>query len=117
MATENKSPPEGFSKPDLDGDSNDSEASELAPGEDLAGILLNIQTAEDGYSWYRLKIKPLDGGDTVHLFAEDDVKTAITKGALEEGNRFWMHKHTETEVYTDDDGEDHEYHPVEVRIE
>jgi len=88
MATEMPEAPEGFQ--DVESQSADSEAVELASGETLVGPVLDIEEGEGDYGpWFRLTVKDQERG-VVDYFAKDEVKTACKTEQLERGDTVWI---------------------------
>lgn len=114
MASKDLAPPEGFkiSQPD-----NDDEAKELElePGDEFTGLVMQIRSGEkNGDPWHRLKLKPEDGSEVVEWWAEGEAKALCTKNELTEGAVLWIARMPFTETYTDSDGTEHEFYPVEA---
>lgn len=95
MATEMPEAPDGFQ--DVEQQSTDSEAVELASGETLVGPVLDIDQGEGEYGpWFKLTIKDQERG-IVPYFAKDEVKTACKSEQLERGDSVWIARAVEEE--------------------
>jgi hypothetical protein len=89
LATDEPQSPDGFS-PAAEDTTGASEL-ELDAGEEFIGLVLQIDEDEGEYGTYwRLRLKPEDGGEPLGYLAKDQVKTAIKQGNLEEGSRVWI---------------------------
>lgn len=117
MASDNPSPPEGFTS--FDGPDNDGEVQtiELDPGEVLQGLVLEVDEGEHeqyGY-WARLRVKD-DNRGVVDYFAKGKVLTAARQERVEVGEPVWVGVDAEPQTFEDDDGEEHEFYEHKVGL-
>lgn len=120
MATDKPQVPEGFAKADPSGSDDDGDVptingdEPMPPGTELHGLVLDVEDGETGNGdWYRLRIKDHVRG-MLEYFAKGDAKIAARRENIEIGEPIWIAKDTETESFTNDAGDEVEYHPTHV---
>ena len=118
MSTDRPQVPDGFTKANPSGPEDTEEVptvngdEPLEPGTVLQGLVLDITEGEsDTGDWYRLRIKDESRG-VIAYFAKGDVKIACRDGEIEVGEPIWIAKDTETESFTNSDGEEVEFNPT-----
>lgn len=117
MASENPSPPEGFTSFDGPEDDDEVQTIELDAGEVLQGIVLELDEGEhEEYGhWARLRVKD-DNRGVVDYFAKGPVKTAVRQERVTVGEPIWIGVDAEPQTFENDDGEEKEFYEHNVAL-
>jgi hypothetical protein len=118
MATDRPTAPDGFSKPDLDGDDDERPRIELEPGDVLTGTVLTVRTgSNDNGDWYDLHVKDVERG-VVRYYAKGEAKRAARAGEIDDGTDVWVYCDPDDErsFTREDDGKTVTYHKTVCEV-
>lgn len=97
-----------------DYDDDDVETLKLDPGESVVGEIREINTGLGDYD-STLLIIARGLGDVVKIWSNRQIDAQMASADLGEGDVVGIKKTEETSTYTDDTGQEQEYHIFEVR--